>query len=149
MLDPLGRYLEPNYVVNDELSISGVVLAGEDPRVADIKAALALERPDKRAAALGGIGVRFVARERDAIGAGVSPYDAEVAGTVVYADTTLQVTEITVGVSSRRASTDSKALMGLAWGGFLGSLLWGLVRLGRQVFSGLDNRKATPARVPR
>ena len=40
VLDPLGRYLEPNYVVNDELSISGAVVAGEDPRVADIKAAL-------------------------------------------------------------------------------------------------------------
>ena len=84
VLDPLGRYLEPNYVVSDELSISGRIVAGEDPRVPEVLEALRLADPEDRATALGRLGVRLVARERDAVGAGDPPYDAEVAGTRVY-----------------------------------------------------------------
>src|SRR5699024_2748848 len=49
VLDPLGRYLRVDYVVNDELSISQRVVEGEDPRAADVRAALA--RPTRQARA--------------------------------------------------------------------------------------------------
>ena len=42
VLDPLGRYLEPDYVASDELCVvRRRSVAGEDPRGADVRAALA------------------------------------------------------------------------------------------------------------
>ncbi len=63
VLDPTGRFLTPNYLANDQLSVSGRVLAGEDPRVPAVLAALRLPDPEARAARLGGLGVGLVVRE--------------------------------------------------------------------------------------
>ena len=52
VLDPLGRYLTPDYVASDVLVVSGRVIAGEDPRMRDVEAALALPSaggPQRRA----------------------------------------------------------------------------------------------------
>ena len=46
VLDPLGRYLRPDYVASDDLSVSGVRVAGEDPRGDDVRRALAADSPD-------------------------------------------------------------------------------------------------------
>lgn len=136
VLDPLGRYLSPNYLVNDQLSISGRTLAGEDPRVPQVQAALRLPGPDDRAAALGRLGIRFVARELDALGVGDPRYDAEVAGTRVYGDRQLEVIEITGAVDRREVQTASRLWMAIAWAGLLGTLLLGLLRLANRAVSG-------------
>ncbi|MGH3332591.1 MAG: hypothetical protein ACRDPJ_14940, partial [Nocardioidaceae bacterium] len=39
-LDPLGRYLTPNYIASDDLFVSGERIAGEDPRARRIAGAL-------------------------------------------------------------------------------------------------------------
>ena len=149
VLDPLGRYLEPNYVVNDELSISGRIVAGEDPRVPEVLAALRLADPEDRATALGRLGVRLVARERDAVGAGDPPYDAEVAGTRVYGDRLIEITRIDSGVEPRVASTTSTILTGLAWTALLFMLMVGIVRVARRLVLQMATREETTARVPR
>ena len=126
VLDPLARYLRPNYLVNDQLSISGRTIPGEDPRVPQVQAALRLPGPDDRAAALGRLGIRFVARELDAPGVGDPRFDAEVAGTRVYGDRQLEVIEIAGAVAPREVQTASKLWMGAAWIALLGVLLVGL-----------------------
>ncbi|MGD9961212.1 hypothetical protein [Nocardioides sp.] len=132
VLDPLGRYLRPNYVVNDELSISGVVVPGEDPRVPRVHAALAQDTPASRAAALGQLGIRFVARELDAPGVADPAYDAAVAGTPVYAGADLAVVEITADVHPREVTMATRWWMSVAWAGFIGGLAWGLVKVGKR-----------------
>jgi hypothetical protein len=149
VLDPLGRYLEPNYVVSDELSISGRIVAGEDPRVPEVLAALRLADPESRATALGRLGVRLVARERDAVGAGDPPYDARVAGTRVYGDRLLEITRIDGEVESRVVSTASTILTTLAWTALLTILMVGLVRVARRVSSLMVTDEETTATVPR
>ena len=64
VLDPLPRYLRPDYVVNDQLVVDGGVIAGEDPRVPDVLAALALPDAGDRAVALADLGIGAVARDR-------------------------------------------------------------------------------------
>ena len=135
VLDPLGRYLVPNYVVNDELGVSGRPVTGEDPRVPEVEAALGRATPAARATALADLGIRWVARERDAPGAGDPAYDAEVAGTVVYDDTLLQVVRIEADPRSTETSTWSRAVLALAWATLLGVLLIGVLRLFRNAVS--------------
>ncbi len=135
VLDPLGRYLVPNYVVNDELGVSGRPVTGEDPRVPEVEAALGRATPAARATALAVRGIRWVARERDAPGAGDPAYDAEVAGTVVYDDTLLQVVRIEADPRSTETSTWSRAVLALAWAALLGVLLIGVLRLFRNAVS--------------
>lgn len=69
VLDPLGRYLTPDYVAGDELVVSGVVVAGEDPRAREAAAALALPSATDRAAALARTGIAVVAIDPGAPGA--------------------------------------------------------------------------------
>ncbi len=130
VLDPLGRYLRPNYVVNDQLSISGRIVQGEDRRVPAVQAALRLESPDERAAALGQLGIRFVARDGDAPGSGDPAYDAQVAGDAVFGDGQLEVIEITAPVNTREAATSVKLGMLLAWGSLIGTIVLGFSGLG-------------------
>lgn len=60
-LDPVGRYLTPNYLANDELSVSGKVLAGEDVRARRISDLLRRETSEEDlVAALAGEGVSWV-----------------------------------------------------------------------------------------
>ena len=49
VLDPLGRYLTPDYVASDDLVVSGRRVAGEDTRVHDVRGALAAPTPAERA----------------------------------------------------------------------------------------------------
>lgn len=64
VLDPMGRYLTQEYVVNDALRVSGKPIPGEDPLAAKVARVLARPDPDLRAAGLGELGIRAVVTER-------------------------------------------------------------------------------------
>jgi hypothetical protein len=63
VLDPVPRLLDGDVVANDDLPLSGGVVAGEDPRAARIRAGL--DRGDDVATVLAGEGVRYVVAELD------------------------------------------------------------------------------------
>lgn len=67
VLDPLGRYLRPDFLQSDDLFVSGRRIAGEDPRAARV--ARVLDRggpPAEVAARLRAEGVGWVALDREA-----------------------------------------------------------------------------------
>ena len=68
VLDPVGRYLTADVVASDVLVVDGVVLSGEDPRVEDAAEALAEPTPERRAAALGALGISAVVADPTAPG---------------------------------------------------------------------------------
>lgn len=130
VLDPVWRYLPRDYVVSDELVVGGVTLAGEDPRVRDVRAALDRDTPEARAAALADLGVGVVVTDRTA--AGQSP---AVAGRVLV-DGDLRVVALP-GATAPAARTAWYVGMGVAWSAYLGCLLAGLVLvLGRRSRAG-------------
>jgi hypothetical protein len=67
VLDPLGRYLEPDYVASDELTVAGKTIVGEDPRGDAVRRALAAAR-DARGAALARLGIGTVVIDKTAPG---------------------------------------------------------------------------------
>ena len=127
VLDPLGRYLTPDYLASDTLFVGGTEVTGEDPRGPDVIAALARTSPAARAAALTQVGVRFVVYD-DSVGlpdsqrARLAP---EVAGDQVVQTGDLTVLELADPQSTASAGPTLVALT-LAW---LGWLLWPLVVL--------------------
>ncbi|UAL28326.1 hypothetical protein K8W59_10505 [Nocardioides rotundus] len=68
VLDPLGRYLRPDFVASDELYVAGDRLPGEDPRARRLDAALTGETGEDLAAALAAEGVGVVVTDEDAGG---------------------------------------------------------------------------------
>ena len=125
VLDPVGRYLTPDYLASDQLSVSGRVLAGEDPRVPGVLAALRLPDPAARARRLGELGIGQVVREH---GVATTPaYDAAVAGTTVHDGPELEVVRIDAPVRPRHVATASKVAVALAWSAFLALPLAGLL----------------------
>ncbi|MDD9350483.1 hypothetical protein [Mumia sp.] len=66
VLDPAGRYFPRSSVVNDDLVVSGKVVAGEDERARAVASALEADDP---AAALRAEGIGLVVVEEDAYGA--------------------------------------------------------------------------------
>ncbi|QDH10839.1 hypothetical protein FE634_21680 [Nocardioides dongxiaopingii] len=120
VLDPVWRYLPRNYVASDELVVGGTTLPGEDPRVADVRRALAQETPEERATALAGEGIGVVVTDTTAVG------DApEVAGRVLL-DGDLRVVALDEPADPVRRTTWDVG-MGAAWAAFLGCLATGLV----------------------
>lgn len=127
VLDPLGRFLTPNYVVNDELAVGGDVVPGEDSAAQAVRSALALGSPDVRAAALRELGIGLVVRDRTAAGAGVAPYDVPIEGRSVRIGASIEVQELgAVDVSA--APRLATAALVLAWLGLLGVLALGGLR---------------------
>lgn len=127
VLDPLPRFLEPNYVVNDQLAVDGRIIDGEDPRVPDVLAALGLPEAGERAAALADLGIGAVVRDREAPTG--EPYDAEVAGVVVHDGAGLEVTRLTVPVAGRDAPAGWAPALAAAWSAYAALLLLGLGNL--------------------
>ena len=127
VLDPVGRYLTPDYVASDVLVVDGVPLAGEDPRVQDAAEALAQPTPDERAAALARIGIGAVVIDPTAPG----PSVPEVAGEPLLDDPELRVVAVE-DVDTRQLSTGWIVAMAIAWTAYLGLMvaaaLAGLVR---------------------
>lgn len=130
VLDPIGRYLTPDYVASDVLVVDGVPLSGEDPRVEDAARALALATPEERAGALAGIGIGAVVVDP------AVPGDAPpaVAGDLLLDDPDLRVVALD-DVAERKVPTGWLTAMSLAWLSWLGPFLYGgwrlLVRMGR------------------
>jgi hypothetical protein len=129
VLDPVGRYLTPDYVASDVLVVDGVALSGEDPRVAEAAAALALPTPDERSAALARIGIGSVVVDPTAP---EGEDQAELAGDVLLDDPRLRVLAVD-DVAPRETPSGWLVAMALAWSAFLAPLLvaaWGLARVG-------------------
>ena len=139
VLDPLPRYLQPDYLVNDQLVVDGRVIAGEDPRVPEVLAALAAPGAPARAAGLGRLGVALVARELD-VPAGTG-YDAPVAGTRLMARPDLELWRLDTPVRVRGLSGADPVALGLAWGAFLLLPLVGGWNLLRSRWSGLPRSR--------
>ena len=123
VLDPLGRYLPPDYVADDDLVVDGTTVPGEDPRVAEVRAALALPTPGARTQALLALGVQNVAIERDARGR----RPPRVAGEVLASHPDLEIVRLDGDAAPRQVAAGRRAAMGLAWLVYLGALLGGLV----------------------
>lgn len=119
VLDPVGRYLTPDYVAGDDLYVSGVRLAGEDRRVADAMAALAEPTPTARGQALARLGIAFVVTERDL------PAAPEVAGVSVHQGDLLSVQRLE-GSVERPVPLRWRIAMVSAWSLFLGCFAAGL-----------------------
>jgi len=121
VLDPLGRYLTPDYVASDVLVVSGTRLSGEDPRATEAAAALGQPTAAGRSAALAALGVQFVSIERDA-----STGAPDIAGEVVLDEPELTVVRLSEP-EPRSLPTSWVLLMCAAWGLFVGCLIWALL----------------------
>lgn len=126
VLDPLPRFLGRQAVANDELYVDGRPIPGEDPRAADVGAALALAGPDARAAALASLGVSVVVAEQ------IPGQDTpEIAGEETLSRGGITVVEVAGDVHASRSPAAWTWAMALAWAGWLGLVLAGAVSAAR------------------
>ncbi|NYD41545.1 hypothetical protein [Nocardioides panaciterrulae] len=125
VLDPVGRYLTRDYLASDELGVSRQVLAGEDPRVPQVLAALQADDPAQRAQRLGSLGVGLVVQEHGVPAS--SRYDAPVAGTVVHRGPALTVTRVDAPVQERTSSLGRVAMVAGGWTAYLAGPLVAIV----------------------
>lgn len=111
VLDPLPRLVGRDAVANDELSVSGELLAGEDPRAGEVRAALALPSASERSAALAatGLGVAVV----DTAVAGQTP--PEIEGEIVSTLGDLRVVAIAGDADERPVPRAWAVAMAAAW----------------------------------
>ncbi len=117
VLDPVGRFLTPDYVAGDELIVSGVRIAGEDPRVEE--AARILAGPEStREQALADLGIGFVVAT-DRSGA-----DAVPTARLLFFGRDLIVQRIEAA-SPRDPPFGWVAAMVVAWALYLGSIVLG------------------------
>lgn len=138
VLDPLPRYLQPNYVVNDELAVDGRVVPGEDPRSPQVLDALAQPDPEARAAALEALGVGIVARELDV--PTTSTYDAEVAGRRLYRGDDLELVAL-AEPTGRTATSGSRAAVAVAWTGFAAVALTGFCNVFHNIWRAIARNR--------
>lgn len=121
VLDPVGRYLVPDYVASDDLVVSGTDVGGEDPRVRQVIEDLAEDSPHDRAERLAGHGIGFVVVDRTA--PGTSP---GVAGRRLLSTDELTVVALDAP-RPRAAPVGWVVVMVVAWTAFAGLLLLGAV----------------------
>lgn len=122
VLDPLPRFLDRRAVANDELYVDGRPIPGEDPRAAEVGAALDLAGPDERAAALAALGVSVVVAEQ------IPGQDTqEIAGDETLVRGGIAVVEVAGDVHASRSPASWTWAMALAWAAWLGLLLVGAV----------------------
>jgi hypothetical protein len=117
VLDPLGRYLKPDTVVDDTLIVSGRVVPGDDPRLARIKAALALNDPVARARDLRADGIRDVAVQTAPTSADPSVPDLD--ANVVVTTPDLVLLRLPGPVPTTDPATLDRLAIGGAWLVFL------------------------------
>ena len=117
VLDPLGRFLRPDYVASDDLSVSGVRVAGEDPRGDDVRRALAESSPGRRATALARMGIGVVVVDDSAPG-GAQGGPPEVAGEQLARDGDLTVVAL-ADVAEPAGPVGWWVALTLAWGAWL------------------------------
>jgi hypothetical protein len=122
VLDPLPRYLQPNYVVNDQLAVDGRIVPGEDPRTQQVLDALAAPDPAARSQALEALGIGLVARERNV--PTTPAYDAEVAGRTLFRGDDLELVAL-AAPAERETTSRSRAAVALAWAAFASAFVTG------------------------
>jgi hypothetical protein len=127
VLDPLGRYLPRDYLANDELRVSGTVVAGEDPRARQVASLLRREQGIALARDLGEAGIGYVVTDRTAPGATDSRLAPTVPGRLVVRAAGLMLVAIDEGVHERSPGRLARFGIAVAWLIFLGGLLRGLV----------------------
>lgn len=118
VLAPLGRYLPRRMVVEDRLVVDGRPIEGEDPRAADVRAALASMTARERADGLRAAGVRLLVVEHLP---GVDVPD--VAGDVVWRAGATYVVDVGPGEPSPEVPVGAVVAMALAWGAWLSLLV--------------------------
>lgn len=121
VLDPVGRYLAPDYVANDVLVVSGTEIGGEDPRVSQVAEDLSAGSPQRRAELLAAHGIGYVVVDGSA--PGTAP---EVAGTLLADSGDLTVVALEAPRPSR-APVTWVVVMAVAWSAYAGSLVVGLL----------------------
>ena len=113
VLDPMGRYLTPDYLAGDDLLVSDVRIAGEDPRARAAVRALARPTPEARSRGLAALGIRFAVTDLDVAGA------PRVAGRALVPETgRIQVQEL-AGVRVRIVPAGWRVAMAVAWAAYL------------------------------
>ncbi len=117
VLDPVGRYLTPDYVASDVLVVDGVALSGEDPRVDEAVRALALPTPDERSAALARLGIGSVVADPTAPG----DQPPDLTGEQLLDTADLRVVAV-ADVDERTVPTGWWVAMALAWLAYLAPL---------------------------
>lgn len=115
VLAPLGRYLPRPVVVEDQLVVDGRTLAGEDPRAAEIRDALAAPTPRERAIRLRASAVRLVVVEKLP-----SVETPELGGALVWQHGGLQVVDVGAGRTPPTPAAGATVAMALAWSVWLG-----------------------------
>lgn len=126
VLDPVGRFLEPDFVAADDLFVSGRRIAGEDPRARAAAKVLQRPTPEQRSGGLVELGIGYVVTES---AAGPAP---EVAGAVVHDGSELKV-QVMGSVVTRSVPLVWNVAMALAWLLFLGAFVAGAVTGTRSV----------------
>lgn len=120
VLDPLGRYLRPDYVASDVLVVSGVVVDGEDPLVKEVRDALALSSAAERSRELARLGIGVVVTDSSAPGR-----VPELAGTPVVASGDLSAIALE-GPRDTPAPRSWVVAMALAWSAWIGCSVAGI-----------------------
>jgi len=145
VLDPLGRYLPPNYLAADDLVVDRRAVPGEDPRVPQVRRALRLPTASLRTEALLALGVRDVAVETDVSGPGAH---VELEADVQFRGAGLMLERLRGAPADRTSSVADWVALGAAWTGFAASVLVGLVALLRPAGASLRRRWRARAHRP-
>ncbi len=122
VLDPLGRYLTPNYLVDDRLSVGGRPVPGDDPRVPRIARGLDHQDPEALARTLTAAGVGYVVVDRTVPVVPGQDLSA-LPGRDVFADPRIRVLEVPGAVSSAHHGAAWWVAVGAAWCAFVCVLL--------------------------
>ncbi|KRF17352.1 hypothetical protein ASG90_08665 [Nocardioides sp. Soil797] len=127
VLDPLPRFLDRDYVSNDELVVDDVLIRGEDPRVPEVRDALGLPTAQERARALAELGIGFVVFDSSGPHDGLAdgPDDRPgIAGDVIVDEGPVRVVAL-AGVSGRSTPLAWSWVAGLGWALFVGLVVVG------------------------
>ncbi|MGZ4493071.1 MAG: hypothetical protein ACXVWU_00090 [Nocardioides sp.] len=123
VLDPLGRYMSLDYVASDQLSVSGHLLPGEDPRASAVLRILARRTAPERVAGLRSLGIRYVVVDRSAPGAGDPRFDPPVPGVPVVSAGDLRLVALPGTVRDEGVSSALRIGAGIGFGALTASVL--------------------------
>jgi hypothetical protein len=127
VLDPVGRYLPHDYLANDELRVSGRVVAGEDPRARRVASLLRREHGTALAEDLAEEGIGSVVTDVTAVGATDARLTPRVPGRVVVRAGGLTLVALDQVVTERSPGLPAILGTGAAWLALVGAYLRGLV----------------------
>ena len=124
-LDPLGRYLTPNYLASDVLYVSGKVIAGEDQRAARVADLLDADlTTDELARGLEREGIAWVVLDKQAQEqVGDAAPSADLDGLRLVHDGPRLVVWELPEPTSERATVATELLMAAAWAAAVGAVL--------------------------